>query len=72
MAIDIPADQTPTTGVWVIEGNPGDISTVHPTELAALRTVNDQGYGKVVFIPWGYSLWEANEVYRKQQAEESH
>ena len=51
MAIDIPADQTPTTGVWVIEGNPGDISTVHPTELAALRTVNDQGYGKVVFIP---------------------
>ncbi len=69
MAVDVPADQKQENGVWVVEHEIGSIGTVHPTELAALRTVNDQGYGTAIFIPWGYSLWETKEMYRKQQEE---
>ena len=66
MATDTPADQRPEYGVWIVESEPGEIGTLHPTELDALRAVNDQGYGRAIYVPWGLTLWEAKEQQRKE------
>jgi len=43
---------TPANGVWVVRsGEYGqEITSVHASELDALRTANTQGYGKADFV----------------------
>ena len=48
-------------GVWVVWDRDYYVfvSSVHVTELEALRVINEQGYGKVSFVPFGADI---NEV----------
>lgn len=45
-------------GVWaVVDIDYGEsITTVHAEEIDALRAINERGYGRVKFVPWGLSL----------------
>jgi len=45
-------------GVWaIVDTDYGDsITSVHETELDALRVLNGRGYGRVLFIEFGSTL----------------
>ena len=37
------------------------ITSVYPTEVEALRTLNGRGFGRVRFVPYGKSLNELDD-----------
>ncbi len=46
------------TGVWIVwdygcGGGVGHVYEIYPDEIDALRVVNRQGYGKVMFVEFG-------------------
>jgi len=44
-------------GVWaVVDGE--KITTVYRNEIEALRLLNGRGFGRVVFVPWGDTVYE--------------
>jgi len=47
-------------GVWaVIDRDHNEhVTAVHATEVDALRTLNGRGYGRVMFLPWGKTVYE--------------
>lgn len=51
-------------GIWAIVDRDYDqyfVNSVHPAEIDALRALNERGYGRVVFIPWGATLGDIKE-----------
>lgn len=55
MSVDAPQH---SGGVWaVIDRDYGEsITAVYPTELEALRVINERGYGRVGFVSFGQTL----------------
>lgn len=53
-------------GVWAVvdyDNSYNDYaSTVYAEEIEALREVNGRGYGRVVFLPWGVEVREAEKA----------
>lgn len=50
-------------GVWaVVDSDYHDtITMVYLEEIEALRAINERGYGKVKFVPWGKSLVDLDQ-----------
>ena len=49
------SDSESPEGVWVVyyKDNGWHINSIHQTEIEALRSVADLGYGKAAFVPFG-------------------
>lgn len=47
-----------TDGVWAIidRDHYESITAVYPTEIDALRVLNNRGYGRVDFLPWNTNV----------------
>lgn len=59
----------PTPGVWVSHSwdmGPTEVRP-HASEIDALRLINEQGWGEVVFVPFGKSVDEAHREARAKR-----
>jgi hypothetical protein len=53
------------SGVWAVVDNANygeQVSEVHSEEIDALRQINGRGYGRVIFLPWGMTLQDAERA----------
>ena len=54
--------------VWaVVDGE--KITTVYRNEIEALRLLNGRGFGRVVFVPWGDTVYEVRAREGEEQAD---
>lgn len=53
-------------GVWAHIGHDMQpyVNGVYPNELEALRAMNGDGHGSVIFLPWGTSVTDAEKAAR--------
>lgn len=56
-------------GVWVYYGHDNGwyVHSIHATEIEALRALNDNGYDRVGFVPFGMEFNDAIRKWEEQR-----